>query len=132
RYWKDNLYMIVFDRDSVPVTQSRFRFYHQSHGVLVEIPAENFPREIATQNLWLSNQNGYRDGKSINEVDIAKALDPTSVDFRDSLTARIWLQCETGEEYSTGRLVDQLFLESYLNKYKVERLLQIVPTSATQ
>jgi hypothetical protein len=131
RAWKGQLYLIVFDRDSV-VNQARFRFYHQSHGVLAEIAAKDFPREIATQNLWLKTQAGYRDGKAINEVEVAKALDPASIDFQGSLTAKIWLQCETGKEYDAGPDVEQSFLESYLKKYVVERLLQILPAAATQ
>jgi hypothetical protein len=131
RAWKDELYLIVFDRDSV-VNQARFRFYHQSHGVLAEIAAKDFPREIAAQNLCLTTQNGYRDGKPINEVEIAKALDPTSIDFQGSFTAKIWLQCETGKEYDPGRDVEQSFLESYLKKYAVVRLLEIQPNSTTK
>jgi hypothetical protein len=132
RAWKDELYMIVFDRDSVPVNQARFRFYRQSHGVLAEIAAKDFPREIATQNLWLSTEAGYRDGKAINEVDIAKALDPASIDFQRSLTAYIWRQCETGKEYDSGLAVEQSILEAYLKKYAMVRLLEIQPKSTTQ
>ncbi len=133
RAWKDKLYLIVFDRDSVTANSARFRFYHQDHGVLAEIAANDFPREIATQNLWLeTDTGGERDGKAINEVEIAKALDPASIDFRDSLTAKIWRQCETGEEYADKHDVEQSFLETYLKKYTVERLQQILPPEEKQ
>jgi hypothetical protein len=123
RAWKDELYLVVFDRDTIPVNSARFRFYRQTHGVLAEISAKEFPREIATQNLWLSTENGFRDGRPINQVEIAKALDPASIDFRESLTAKIWLQCEMGKEYNSSENVEKAFLESYLKKYAVVRLL---------
>lgn len=120
------LYLVVFDRDS-DLSKTRFRYYRQDHSVLAEIAAKDFPREIAVQNLWLSKENGFRDGKPINQVEIAKNLDPEDIDFPRSLTAKMWMHLETGKEYyetqNDSASVD--FLKRYLRKHDVVRLKTI-------
>ncbi len=121
------LHLVVFDRES-DESRIRFRYFRQDHGVLAEIAARDFPAEIAVQNLWLRRENGFRDGKPIDEVEIAKGLDPENVDFAQSLTAKMWRQLETGEEYYEiqDTPVAVQFLKEFLRKHRVERLRTIV------
>jgi len=133
RAHEGRLYLIVFDRDS-DFHRIRFRYFRQDHNTLAEIPAAEFPRLIATQNLWLKRENGQRNGKPVDEVEAAIRLDPENPDFRDSLTAMIWFQLETGKEYyAMDSVIDQKFLEEYLQKYPVQKLTRIEaePAKAT-
>ena len=122
------LYLVVFDRDS-DFSYIRFRYYRQDHSVLAEITPKEFPKEIAVQNLWLKKENGFHnDGKPINEIEIAKNLDPEDSDFQQSLTAKMWMQLETGKEfYETEHdPVPAEFLKEFLKNNKVKKLQSIV------
>ena len=77
--------LIVFDRDS-DFQRVRFRFYRQDHNVLAEIEPSEFPKAIATQNMWLS----------ADERESARDLNSADARFRKSLTAKLWRQLETG------------------------------------
>lgn len=125
RLWEDRLYLIVFDRET-DFSRIRFRYYREEHGVLAEIRPKDFPPQVATQNLWLRRENGFRDGKPVDEVEIAKALDPSDVGFQRSLTARIWRQLEAGREYheEPGQFGEEE-LRAFLQKHSPVRLKQI-------
>jgi hypothetical protein len=126
RAWEGRLYLIVFDRET-DFERIRFRYYRQKDDLLTEIAANEFPKAIASQNLWLRTDNGTRaDGTKVNEVEIAKQMDPEQYDFRESLTAKIWLQCETGKEYyEMPHDIDRSFLQDFRKKYGVVRLTTI-------
>ena len=112
RAHKDLLYMIVFDRDS-DFKKIRFRYFTQNHNVLSEIDPEDYPKEIATQNLWLRKENGFRNGKPINEIEVTKSLNPEDIDFQSSLTAKIWNQLEKKKEfYEMNNSIDPQVLSS--------------------
>lgn len=123
----NQLYLIVFDRES-DFKQIRFRYFRQDHGVMAEIVPKDFPKEIAVQNLWLEKESGFRDGKPINEIEIAKNLDPASIDFQESLTAKIWAHLESGKEYYEIKdtPVAASFLKDYGEKYRVKKLPKII------
>lgn len=95
-----------------------FRFYKfLKDGHAIEVIAKDFPRNLAIQNMWLREENGFRDGKPINEYEVVAALDTTSIDFQNSLTAKMWLCIEKGSQYSNGQNVGSGFLREYLAKY---------------
>ena len=121
------LYLVVFDRES-DAGRIRFRYFRQDHGVMAEMAATDFPKEIAVQNLWLKKENGFRDGTPINEVEIAKSLDPENIDFQQSLTAKIWMQLETGKEFYEIKdtPADAGFLKEFKEKYGVKKLPTIL------
>lgn len=126
REWEDKLYLITFDRSDM--SKIRFRFYAENGEGFNEIEPDAFPRRIATQNLWLETNNGVRrDGSVINEVQIARDLDPSDYDFQRSLTAKIWMQLESGKEcYEIGYDdVEQSFLEEYTKRHTVIGLTTI-------
>lgn len=109
-------WLITFDRTKQD--QIGFRFYRFDHdGTGIEVEAGDFPKGLAVQNMWLREQNGFRAGKPINEFEIATKLDPASVDFRRSLTAKLWRTLETGGVYSATEEVDLEFLAAYRAKY---------------
>lgn len=127
RSHSNQLYLIVFDRES-DAKQIRFRYFHQNHGAMAEIAPKDFPKEIAVQNLWLKKENGFRDGKPIDEVEIVKNLDPGSIDFQDSLTAKIWAQLESGKEFYEIKdtPVAAGFLKNFSEKYSVKKLPTVI------
>lgn len=126
RVWKDCLYLIAFDRET-DFGHIRFRYYRQNDKTFMEIPADQFPKSIATQNLWLKKDNGTRnDGSTVNEIEIAKEMNPADHDFQDSLTAKLWYQCETGKEYyEMPSPIDEGLLKTYREKYDVVKLKEI-------
>ena len=128
RAWNEQLYLITFDRET-DFSKIRFRYYRQDSATLVEMPAAQFPKQIATQNLWLKTHNGFRPDRTvINDLQIARDLDPADRCFRSSLTAKIWMQLETGREfYEIHNVVtpEQAFLEGYLKQHNVVKLTQI-------
>ena len=120
------LYMITFDRET-DINAVRFRFYKQTHSTFREIEDKMYPPAIATQNLRLKTENGFRDGKAVNEVESVLQLDPDDVTFRESLTAKVWWQLATGEEYyQAPSLIDSDFLRTFLAKHGVVRLKKII------
>ena len=125
RSFEDRLYLIVFDRETDYV-RKRFRYFRQDAGGFREIPPAEYPKEIATQNLWLKETDGFEaDGKTpIYPRKIARELDPGDAHFRRSLTAEIWHQLETGKEYyeNLDNTIGEDFLRAYLKKYDVQRL----------
>ncbi len=124
---ENTLYMIVFDKET-DCKRARFRYYRQVQGGFSEIPANDYPKQIATQNLWLKETDGVlADGTPVRPIDIARELDPNDVWFRRSLTAEVWHQLATGKEYyQNKRNVDKTFLEDYLRQYRVQKLDTIV------
>jgi hypothetical protein len=126
REWEGKLFLITFDRSDF--SHIRFRYYAEHGNGFKEIEPNDYPKCIATQNLWLSTNNGVRpDGSVVNQLQIARDLDPTSRDFQNSLTAKVWMQLETGEEFDDIRCksAEQSFLEEYINRHTVARLTTI-------
>jgi hypothetical protein len=110
--------MVTFDRTDM--RNIRFRYYFAGEsGILEEIGSDAFPKALALQNMWLSKNNGFRNGKPINEHEIVALLDTESSDFQNSLTARIWAELEAGAPYyeSEKRSVDPKLLRQYKAKY---------------
>jgi hypothetical protein len=98
-----------------------------AQGVLAEVRPREYPKDIATQNLWLSREGGMRNGKVIDEVEIAKALDADDIDFQCSLTAKIWCQLESGKEfYEMDVAVNPRLLSDYLADHNVQKLKAIL------
>lgn len=108
-------WLVTFDRTDMG--NIRFRFYtFAGNGFATEIAPDNFPRQLAIQNMWLTNENGYRDGKPVNEYEIVAALDPASPDFQRSLTAKMWLCLGKGIRYESNG-ANPTFLGEYKEKY---------------
>ena len=120
RAYDGTLYLIVFDRDS-DSSKIRFRYFRQDSNIFREISPADFPKEIATQNLWIDDDD---------ELKAALQLDVDTTSFRMSLTAHVWYQLETGKEYFEipgAPVIDAGWLRDYLKKHQVQKLTKIVP-----
>lgn len=100
REWEDRLYLIGFDRTDVH--NPLFRYYRQDADTFVEINRADFPKRIATQNMWLDPNESARDmnGKRIFELQVVRTLDVNYPGFRWGLTAQMWIDLDKGPNFS--------------------------------
>ena len=83
--------MAVLDRTDT--LACRFRYYSSDPDHrLREITRDEFPKPLAIQNLWLS-------WLSSEDIERLRLMDPDDYWFRDSLTARMWLNLAQGVDY---------------------------------
>ena len=114
------IYLVVFDRET-DWNKTCFRFYKFEEN-WEEVSANDFPKNISVQNMWLSENAGYYNGKPINEYQIAENLDPGDFHFCESLTAKLWLRLGKGIKYYENLYskVEENFLREYKRKYMVK------------
>ena len=107
RYYQKDFYIIYFDRET-DFNKITFRFFKSTKkGGFKEIESDQFPKQIAVQNRWFDDK---KQGDKIRRVQ----LDEVS----GSLTAKVWCQLETGEEYyEMPYYIPLEFLESFKKKY---------------
>jgi hypothetical protein len=144
REHKGSLYMVGFNREDVH--QCRFTFFKlndKGNGFEMITP-NTFPRQIATQNMWLNARSRHtkiydsiaKKEFMVDEWQMLRTLDLQSPAFDSSFTAKMWYQLETGTEYhqiSNSDLTQQ-FLQDYMAKYKPIALPTIIkepPAQAT-
>lgn len=108
-------YIAVFDRETAP---GKFRLYRKTTTCQwQEIDRKDFPRHLAIQNTWLSEENGIRnDHTVVNEYEIVANMNPADIDFRRSLTAKLWSYLEN-PGFSTFEDVPETFLQKYKSKW---------------
>lgn len=132
REWNEQLFLIAFDREEL-ISDMRlylrfFRLNPQGTG-FDRIEPRDFPRKIATQNMWLSGLSrsvGTRDGL-LDEWQLLRELDYKNTHFAWMLTARIWYQIESNaESYTYSPDVPYEFAIEYGEKYKPIRLPTLV------
>ncbi len=133
REFEGKLYMVVYDR-TVP-NKSRFRYYKEDKETLIEIKASDFPKKIAIQNMWLTEQWGWGDEGAIDRIQILIDLNPSHKYFRSTgLTSSLWICLSTEKEYYEidGYNVkitydeEKKILLEYAQKYEPIKLTQIV------
>ncbi|HCE42379.1 MAG TPA: hypothetical protein DET40_02380 [Lentisphaeria bacterium] len=133
REYENNLYMIAYDR-TVP-NKSKFRFYMDDGNTLVEIKASDFPKKIASQNMWWTcNIYGRIGDRFADHLQATIDLDPQNIGFSGTTTADIWLCLITGKEYyeisgysSTLDYDNRIkLLEEYAEKNKPIKLTMIL------
>ena len=130
RKWDDRLFMIGFNREELYYQKTRFVFFKMTQdGTGFEtIPASDYPREIATQNMWMSPETRYfgtRSGK-MDSWELIRKLQVENRYFRTTLTAQIWYQIETGTEHSDMPSIPHEFVVQYAEKYNPVPLPTIV------
>lgn len=121
------LYLIAFDRSDMK--KIRFRYYAQKDKGFKEIPAMEFPKEIASQNMWLKPQahSTGMNGECICDIELALDLSPDNKYFVNTMTAGIWNQLMTGEEYSVAvNNVKNDVLQEFVEKYRPIKLTLII------
>ncbi|WP_299219238.1 hypothetical protein [uncultured Aquimarina sp.] len=107
KYYNKHFYIIYFDRET-DFNKISFRFFESTtEGEFNEIESNQFPKQIAIQNRWFSNQEKQ------NKIEQLQ-LD----EIRGSLTAKVWYQLEKGiDYYEMPSYIPLDFLESYKEKY---------------
>jgi hypothetical protein len=105
------LYMVGYDRETGWHNGDhlgRYNYYAQDGDRLVAIGREKFPKELATQNMWLRDPE-----KRV----VALQLDTSDVWFRRSMTAEIWCHLLDGKPIPSGRDADKELLDKFLRTY---------------
>jgi hypothetical protein len=128
REYDRKLYMIGFDRETNR-EKFKFRYYEQIGNSFKEILPSTFPKPIATQNMWFIGRYSIgAEGNKIDEVQLARDLDPRNIYFENTTTAEIWYQLMTGKEYYEfeRKSLDNAVLIEFADKYKPIKLTTIV------
>jgi len=98
REHEGELYLIVLNRENMEALRYVYFKLGPSGKRFVEIPLNEFPKQIATQNMYLDPRTRYGMGNKgrIDHWDLIKKLDPENVYFNNTPTAELWIQLETG------------------------------------
>jgi hypothetical protein len=116
REWEGNLYLIGFNREDIH--NVAIYYYKLTDTEFVRIKREEFPKRIATQNMWLrADDNSYgNNGKVHNILDITRRLDVEDNAFKWSMTGYIWMHIQTGklhDEIANPRELCALFKKEF-------------------
>lgn len=112
---KSSLVLVGYDRENVRGGGgTRFSYFHELEGTFVAIDRDEFPKELATQNMWIYDP---RQLKPIRNLDTSDPL------FANSINALIWEELMTGKVASKS--VDQEILDTFKRKYKPIKLMHI-------
>lgn len=120
REHNSTLYMVVFNRAEAAQGKSHLVFLKlgKKGKSFKTIKVADFPRQIATQNMWLGPRFVRTGENLIDQWQMLRKLDIHAPGFGRRFTAMMWYQIETGTEYDQIGTVDQEFLENYMAKYK--------------
>lgn len=100
REWEEKLFVIGLDRSDMK--KCRFRYYRQDGDHFSDIQPGDFPKRIATQNMWFRDVDYYTigaGGERIYDLQLARQLDPENVYFGNRLTAQVWQHLTDGKDY---------------------------------
>ncbi len=129
RVFDGKLYLITFDRVKKIEGECVFRYYAQQGNELKEVAATTYPKAIAGQNMGFDNRYFGAVDRQRDSVQIARDQDPTDIYFRTSLTAYIWNQLATGEQYEQSQKkadIGQRLFEDYIRTNKPVKLNAII------
>lgn len=111
------LFLIGYDRETQLAKvngKSRYTYFRQDDNRMTRIRPDEFPKELATQNMWLSDKN---------EFDAVLRLDTTNPWFQCSPNAFIWEHLLTGTVKDVS--VQKELLDEFVQKYKPIKLTVI-------
>jgi hypothetical protein len=113
------LHVISLDRDNNRGVW-KFNFYKQHNKSFQKIDGNEYPKNIAVQNMGLEN-----DPQALERV---LKLDPNNIHFESDVTARIWRQLLTGvKEFGVEEwIVKKDILMDFIDCYKPVRLTKII------
>lgn len=130
REFNGSLFLITFDR-SQEVYQ--LRYYVQKEAAFDAISPADYPKQIATQNLWFKDRSRYSvgtGGRKVDQVELAVNIDPDDIYFTRTLTATIWCELATGKSYQEverlGHDEKKKIVNEYSEKYSPIKLTQII------
>lgn len=123
RSWKGGLYLIFEERDfATTLTSFTYCKVGLDGTAFEEIKRQDFPRQIATQNIGVS-QDGIKydeDHKQVDNLKMIRALDVSSRYFHNTTTGWIWCHLETGrtrEEWDPTMEEALAFYADFVKKY---------------
>ena len=132
------LYAISFNRKDMRTTRFVYYALNTKGDGFKEIKAKDYPRDIATQNMWLDGIGSARDinGNLIDELKILRELDADSMYFPDSFTGQIWASLEIGNPYldkieELGEDETDKIAKEYAKKHKPIPLKNLIKSKAT-
>lgn len=123
RSWKGGLYLIFRQRDYTKgLTQFIYCKISENGTAFEEIKREDFPRQIATQNIGMHLEGiAYDENqKQVDNLKILRGLEVTNRYFHNSTTGWIWYHMETGlalEEISPTIDEAMAFYAEFVKKY---------------
>jgi hypothetical protein len=113
--FNSTIYIIAFDRfTNFPKIFFRYYKYDKKW---IEIESRDFPKSVAIQNIGLEKENGFINGKAVNEYEICSELDTSFGPFQNSITAKIWFELGTGTKYYEA---PDRINGDYLQKFKIK------------
>jgi len=120
------LYMIGFNRQDLNRCKYILFRLNEAGDAFETIGREDFPKQIATQNLWMRADTRYVGVPRRDTWKVLRELDTTNPFFGNTFTAKIWYYLETGKQHYEIGGADQAFLRDYVKKYKPIALPTIV------
>jgi hypothetical protein len=124
REFEGTLYLITFNREDLNAVDFAFYRLQDPGPAFVPIPAESFPKSIATENMELGPRTRYT-GTLAGPVDtweLTRKLDVEHRYFFVTRTRDIWLSLETGKNFSAVQDFDheraKQIVREYYRKYK--------------
>ena len=143
REHEGTLYMIGFNRENLDHAKFVPLRLNLAGDGFKTIERGEFPRSIATQNMWLRQRTRYinvmvgGEGKLVDQWAELRKLDIDGPGFGKCMTSRIWYYLVTGKQSGEERWdpeydISPAFLREYVEKYKPIALPTIVkePTEA--
>ncbi len=121
REYQGTMYMIGLNREDLNNAHYVYFNLNDEKSSMTVISANEYPKKIATQNMWLSNYSDKLQHIGIyGLVDVQEGLRKLDVEnpsFGTFSTARFWYHLETGEQPDV--FIDDVdFLREYKSKYK--------------
>lgn len=113
------LYMVGYDRETGRLNgdnMARYNYYRQEGEHFVTIERGEFPKEIATQNLFFSDPR---------ERAAAMTLDTSDSWFYHCSTPNIWEHLLTGQPIPHNHTVKKELINNFIVKYKPIKLTAI-------
>jgi hypothetical protein len=113
------LYMIGFNRENPRKTRFVFLKLNAKGTGFVKVSPQDFPKQVATQNMWLQGSRFEGVGNEwIDTWQVLRQLDIGSPYFGGSMTAHIWYQLVEGvEDFEMPFLIPSAFLEDYVARH---------------
>lgn len=120
------LYMVGFNR--VDLDNCRFVLFklNDAGDGFIAVEREEFPKQIATQNLWLRPDTRYQGVPRRDTWKPLRDLDISYKFFGHTFTAKMWNYLETGKQYDQQGIAPHSFLRQYVDQYKPIALPTIV------
>lgn len=111
REWEGGLYIIGLDRSVLE--RSIFRYYRLNGQSFKEVSPSEFPKSIATQNMWFKT-----DKQAKRDLELTRSLNVQDKWFSDTLTAQIWIHLYRGKDFFQSKNNEEIdAIKEYKEKF---------------